>query len=111
MAKGFGTSSANSPIGYILLIIPEEKIYAADDPLGNNDEYSGITDSIEMARLWQKKKDVQKSLGTFIEWVAEDYYQNSRDSIDMEIRALYKDKDGKLHTKLVQSLVIEKRFI
>lgn len=111
MAKGFGKPNTNSPIGYILVVIPETRIYATDDPFGKDDEYVGITGSIEMAKLWQKKKDLQQSLGPYIEWAAEDYYEGSRESIDMEIRALYKDKNGKLSTKLVQSIVVEKRFI
>lgn len=111
MAKGFGKPTTDSPIGYILVVIPEERIYATDDPFGKDDEYIGITSSIEMAKLWPRKKNVQQSLGPYIEWAAEDYYEGSQESIDMEIRALYKDKDGKLSTKLVQSIVVEKRFI
>lgn len=109
MAKGFGKPSSNSPSGYILLLVPESGIYASTDPFGDDDNYVGITNSLEMARVWRKRKDIQRDLGPYIEWLADEYYDSSQTFIEIEIRALYKNENRKISTKLAQALVLERR--
>jgi hypothetical protein len=108
MAKGFGKPSSSSPSGYILVVVPQDGIYASNDPFGEDEKYVGITNTLEMARVWRKQKAVQKDLDPYLEWVVEEYGQGLRDRIEMEIKALYKGENGKLKTQLVQKLVIEK---
>jgi hypothetical protein len=48
MGKGFG-SPRQGQLGYVLLLVPEAKAYAADFSLGEDDEeFIGITNVLEM---------------------------------------------------------------
>jgi hypothetical protein len=109
MAKGFGKPPANSPIGYILVLVPGEDIYAGSDPEADNDKYLCITNKLDMAKVWRKQKEVKNELGSYIQWLDEEYYEGCENYLDIEIRALYKGKDEKLTTKIVRSLVLEKQ--
>jgi hypothetical protein len=60
MGKGFD-SPRQGQLGYVLLLIPEAKAYAADFSLGGDDEeFIGITNVLEDAQVWKKKVKLDK---------------------------------------------------
>ena len=62
MGKGFG-SPRQGHLGYVLLLIPEVKAYAADFSLGEDDEeFIGITNVLEDAQIWKKKGKARQNV-------------------------------------------------
>lgn len=56
MAKGFGTATKGH-LGYVLLLCPTANTYAANYSLdGEGDKFIGVTNRLEMAQVWTKKK-------------------------------------------------------
>jgi hypothetical protein len=104
MAKGFGSPPKNTPLGYILILIPDMNIYACEDK-----GYISLTNSLDMARIWRKKSAIQKVLGGYAESIVEDYYQGRAEEINMQIAELYRNKKGDLQTKIIQDVVLIKK--
>ena len=56
MGQGFGTATKGH-LGYVLLLCPTANAYAANHSLdGEGEEFIGVTNMLEMAQVWTKKK-------------------------------------------------------
>lgn len=108
MAKGFGTPPKHAPIGYILILVPDMNIYACDDPLGDRENYGGITNSLEMAKVWRKIDFARKAVGQYIDWLSSTYYEGKKDEIEVKVAELYTDKKGELKAKTIKYLTLIK---
>ena len=113
MAKGFGTSSKNRPLGYILILVPDANVYACDDPLWDQENFGGITNALNMAKVLRKIYSAKSNIGPYIDWLANVYYEGKKDVIEVEIAELHKDKKGDLKTKSIKfmTLIKESEFL
>ncbi len=105
MAKGFGASSPNASLGYILIVVPEDKIYACSAPFDEDD--FGVTNSLYMAKVWHQKSSIEEYFGAYAEWVAETYYEGKTNEVFMQIAEIYKNKKGKLKAKVIDKVLMK----
>ena len=78
MAKGFGNPKQGD-LGYVLLLLPKVKGYAADFSMGKDDEeFIGITSSLELAQVWKKKSEVRETIGKYLEFLIEEFGDTSK---------------------------------
>jgi hypothetical protein len=109
MAKGFGTPPKNSLLGYVLIVVPDDNIYACSDP--NNEDDFGITNLLDMAMVWPKKSYIQKYLDIYAELLSDTYYEDGADEMNMQIAELHKNKKGELKAKVVKTFSLVREYI
>jgi hypothetical protein len=106
MAKGFG-STRQGHLGYILLLLPEVKAYAADFSLGGSDEeFIGITNSIEDAQVWKKKGQARQAVVKYLDLLIEQLEDKSQ--VELSIRKLKRLSNGKLKDEPEEDLIFER---
>lgn len=109
MGQGFGNEPKQ--LGYVLLLLPEVNAYAASQSMPEIEEESfhGITNSLEMARRWRKKRAVEKAifdyLGVFEDKVAEE------GSHTVVIKRLQQLPNGELSTSDERSVEISRELV
>ena len=105
MGKGFG-SPQQEHLGYILLLIPEAKVYAADFSLGEDDEeFIGITNVLEDAQVWKKKGKARQAVVKYLDLLIEQLENNSQ--VELSIRKLKRLSNGKLKDEFEEDLIFE----
>lgn len=107
MAKGFG-SSQKGDVGYVLLLIPEVKAYACQDPYGRGEDFIGITSSLEDARVWKKKKDAEAALHDYGSFLVDYLEQSDKKELAIRVCALKRLSNGKLKTDPEVEITFEK---
>jgi len=105
MGKGFG-SPQNGQLGYVLLLRPEAKAYAADFSLGEDDEeFIGITNVLEDAQVWKKKGQARQAVAKYLDFLIEQLEENSQ--VELRIRKLKRLSNGKLKDEPEEDLIFE----
>ncbi len=105
MAKGFG-SPRQGHLGYVLLLLPDAKAYAADFSLGGDDEeFIGITNSLEDAQVWKKKGKARQAVVKYLDLLIEQLEDNSQ--VELSIRKLTRLSNGKLKDEPEEDLIFE----
>jgi hypothetical protein len=105
MAKGFG-SPREGHLGYVLLLIPEAKAYAADFSLGGDDEeFIGITNVLEDAQVWKKKSKARQAVVKYLDLFIEQL-ENTK-QVELSIRKLKRLSNGKLKDEFEEELIFE----
>lgn len=108
MAKGFG-SQKKGHLGYVLLLSPEMKAYASKDPSGRGDEdFTGITNSLEDARVWKKKKDVEAALQDYGGFFADYLEKEEKTGATIRVSSLERLSNGKVKTDPEVEITFEK---
>ena len=113
MAKGFG-SSRQGELGYVLMLLPKVKAYAADfatETLAtktgdDEEEFIGITGSLELAQVWKKKSEARQAVVKYIELLIDELEDKSQ--IKISIRKLRRLKNGKLQDEPEEDLIFER---
>ncbi len=110
MGKGFGKKS-DEQLGYLLLLIPDVRAYAAKFSLdyGGEEEFIGITSSLQDAQTWKNIKQAKAAVELYIDFLMEEAEQASQSTINIEIKRLKRSADGKLITESVESLFLARR--
>ncbi len=110
MGKGFGIKSEEQ-LGYLLLLVPEAKAYAAklsiDD--GSGEEFIGITNILESAQIWKTIKQAKQAMGKYADFLLEEAEKASQSQVRVGIRRLKRSVDGKLIDEPVESLFLVRR--
>lgn len=106
MAKGFG-GQHKGHLGYVLVLSPDAERYAADVNLdyGQEGEYIGITNSLELAQVWKKKSQVRNAVTDYAGFWIEQLKHNSL--AELRIKSVKRLPNGKLLTELEEELAIE----
>ena len=105
MGKGFG-SPRQGHLGYVLLLIPEVKAYAADFSLGEDEEeFIGITNVLEDAKVWKKKGKARQDVVKYLDLLIEQLEENSQ--VKLSIRKLKRLSNGKLKDEPEEDLIFE----
>ena len=106
MAKGFG-NPRQGHLGYILLLLPEVKAYAADYSMGidEEEEFIGITSSLEMAQVWKKKSAARRAVVKYVDLLIEQLEEKSQ--VEFSIRKLKRLPNGKLKDEPEEDLIFE----
>lgn len=108
MAKGFG-SPKKGHLGYVLLLLPELSTYATTDPFGRDDEeFIGITSSLEDARIWKKKKDAEAALEQYLGFLADYLKKEGKTEATIRVCSLERRGNGKLKIDPEVEITIEK---
>lgn len=109
MGKGFGKSS-DEQLGYLLLLMPDVRAYAAKFSLGydGEEEFIGITSSLEDAQTWKKIGQAKQAVELYADFLLEEAEKVSQSQVTIEIKRLKRSADGKLITELVESLLLAK---
>lgn len=109
MGQGFGHEPKQ--LGYVLLLLPDVDAYVARQsmPELEDEAFHGITNSLEMARRWRKKRAVEKAifgyLGVFEDKVAE------VGSHTVIIKRLQQLPNGELSTSDERSVEISRELV
>ena len=105
MAKGFG-SPRQGQLGYVLLLIPEAKAYAANFSLGGDDEeFIGITNVLEDAQVWKKKGQARQAVVKYLDLFIEQLETTKQ--VELSIRKLKRLSNGKLKDEFEEDLIFE----
>lgn len=105
MAKGFG-SPRDGHLGYVLLLIPEARAYAADFSLGeDNEEFIGITNVLEDAQVWKKKGKARQAVVKYLDLFIEQL-ENAK-QVELSIRKLKRMSNGKLKDEFEEEVIFE----
>jgi len=105
MSKGFG-SPRQGHLGYVLLLIPEAKAYAADFSLGGDDEeFIGITNILEDAQVWKKKGTARQAVVKYLDLLIEQLENTNQ--VELSIRKLKRLSNGKLKDEPEEDLIFE----
>jgi hypothetical protein len=107
MAKGFG-SPQKGHLGYVLLLLPEMKTYASTDPFGDDEDFIGITNSLEDARIWKKKKDAEAALQEYGGFFADYLEEEGKTGATVRVCSLERLSNGKLKTDPEVEITFEK---
>ena len=112
MGKGFGKNS-DEQLGYVLLLMPEAKAYAAKFSLGydGEEDFIGITNSLEDAQTWKKINQAKQAIELYADFLLEEAEKISQSQVTIEIKRLKRSADGKLVTEPVESLVLGRQNI
>ena len=106
MAKGFGNPKQGD-LGYVLLLLPKFKGYAADFSMGKGDEeFIGVTSSLELAQVWKKKSEAREAISKYLEFLIERFGDNSK--VELGIRKLKRLSNGKLKDEPEEDFLFEK---
>ena len=105
MGKGFG-GPRQGQLGYVLLLIPEAKAYAADFSLGGDDEeFIGITNVLEDAQVWKKKGQARQAVVKYLDLLIEQLETTKQ--VELSIRQLKRLSNGKLKDEFEEDLIFE----
>ena len=105
MGKGFG-GPRQGQSGYVLLLIPEAKAYAADFSLGGDDEeFVGITNVLEDAQVWKKKGQARQAVVKYLDLLIEQLETTKQ--VELSIRKLKRLSKGKLKDEFEEDLIFE----
>lgn len=108
MAKGFGTP-INKILGYVLLLYPSLKVYAADRSFDNQDEpFIGVTNLLSSAHIWPSIKQAKNSVYDYMSFLMDWMEEEKSTEITVLLCSLEKDKQGKLIIKSVNQMCLEK---
>ena len=85
--------------------LPKVKAYAADFSMGESDEeFIGVTSSLELAQVWKKKSEVRGAIGKYLEFLIEEFDDTSK--IELGIRKLKRLSNGKLKDEPARRFII-----
>ena len=105
MAKGFGTPTKGH-LGYVLLLCPTANTYAANYSLdGEGEEFIGVTNMLEMARVWTKKSAAREAIIKYADFLIEQLEETPK--VNIQIRSLKRLANGKLVTEVLEELTFE----
>ena len=105
MAKGFGTPTKGH-LGYVLLLSPTANAYAANHSLdGEEEEFIGVTNMLEMAQVWTKKSAVREAIIKYADFLIEQLEETPQ--VNIQIRSLKRLANGKLVTEVLEELTFE----
>ena len=105
MAKGF-SSPRQGQLGYVLLLIPQAKAYAANFSLGGDDEeFIGITNVLEDAQVWKKKGQARQAVVKYLDLFIEQLETTKQ--VELSIRKLKRLSNGKLKDEFEEELIFE----
>lgn len=124
MGKGFGTP-VNQVLGYVLQLIPELGIYAAEEGfyeqeaandsylkfsenLDENDRFIDITNSLEKARIWPNRKAAEKGVQDYLSFLVRWINSKNLPFLDVFICALKKNNKGGFVAEVVQHMQIQR---
>lgn len=103
MAKGFG-SPRQGHLGYVLLLLPTVKAYAADFSLGETDEeFMGLTSSLELAQVWKKKSAARQAVVNYLDFLIEQL--EDAEEVEISIHSLKRLSNGQLKTEPEEDLI------
>jgi len=105
MGKGFG-SPRQEQLGYVLLLIPEAQAYAANLSLkGEEEEFIGITNVLEDAQVWKKKRKAKDAVVKYLDFLIQQL--ESTKQVELSIRKLKRLSNGKLKDEFEEDLIFE----
>ncbi|MCL1473848.1 hypothetical protein [Argonema antarcticum] len=104
MAKGFA-AKLEEQLGYVLLLVPEAKAYAARFSMsGQGEEFIGITNILEQAQVWQTKKQAKKAIEKYADFLLEEAKDDQ--PVRISLRLLKRSSDGQLTDESVESIFL-----
>jgi hypothetical protein len=112
MAKGFGKQPQK--LGYVLLLYPKGKGYAARHSLkiptrnsSNEDEaFIGITSILEEAQRWKRQRDAQKAVELYMTFILDTIDED--DEAMVKVQRLERSSDGSLSTETIVELTFSR---
>jgi hypothetical protein len=112
MAKGFGTQPKQ--LGYVLLLYPKGKGYAARHSLTiptmkSSDEgkaFIGITSLLEDAHRWKRQRDVQNAIELYMTFILDTIDED--EEAQVKIQRLERASDGSLSTETIMELTFSR---
>lgn len=109
MAQGFGRGPKR--LGYVLLLLPQVHAYAASPSLREvgQEELLGITDSLELARRWRKKRGAHKAIFEYLSAFEEEVAQDGTHEIVIE--RLEQLESGELRTSVESRIVVSRELV
>ena len=72
----------------------------------SDEEFIGVTSSLELAQVWKKKNEVREAIGKYLEFLIEEFDDTSK--IELGIRKLKRLSNGKLKDEPEEDLLLEK---
>ena len=109
MGQGFGQESKQ--LGYVLLLLPEVNAYAARQsmPELEDESFHGITNSLEMARRWRKKRAVEKSIFDYLSVFEDEVAEHGSHTV--VIKRLEQLPNGELSTSVERRVDISRQLV
>ena len=105
MGQGFGTPTKGH-LGYVLLLCPTANTYAANYSLdGEGEEFIGVTNMLEMARVWTKKSAAREAIIKYADFLIQQLEETPQ--VNIQIRSLKRLANGKLVTEVLEELTFE----
>ena len=99
--------SLHGHLGYVLMLLPQFKGYAADFSMGKTDEqFIGVTSSLEMAQVWKKKSEARQAVVKYyLDTLRQQLGEKSK--FELSINKLSRLSNGKLKDEPVEELIFE----
>jgi hypothetical protein len=113
MAKGFGKQPQK--LGYVLLLYPKGKGYAARRSLkiptrkssDEDEDFIGITSMLEEAQRWKHQRDAQKAVELYMTFILD--LIDEEDEAEVKVQRLERSSDGSLSTETIVELTFSRR--
>lgn len=105
LAKGFG-GKQDEQLGYILVLMPETKSYAAKFSLDfalSSEKFVGITNMLEEAQTWKTQKMAKQAIETYYAAFILEQLESSPE-LRVNIKRLKRSPAGELETEMVESI-------
>ena len=107
MTKGFG-NKPDKQLGYILVLMPEMKVYAAKFSLsmrGGREPFIGITNMLKEAQVWSNTQEAKRALDIYYVDLVRDKLQRGSE-VRVSLKRLKMTAEGELKTELVETWVL-----
>jgi hypothetical protein len=113
MAKGFGKQPQK--LGYVLLLYPKGKGYAARHslriptmkPSDEDEDFIGITSMLEDAQRWKHQRDAQKAVELYMTLILD--LIDEEDEALVKVQRLERFSDGSLSTETIVEMTFSRR--
>ncbi len=81
-------------------------VYGANNSLdGEGEEFIGVTNLLEMARVWTKKNAAREAIIKYADFLIEQLEETTQ--VNIQIRSLKRLANGKLVTEVLEELTFE----
>jgi hypothetical protein len=112
MAKGFGKQPQK--LGYVLLLYPKGKGYAARHsltiptmkPSEPDEAFIGITSMLEEAQRWKRQRDAQDAIELYMTFIL-DMIDEDEEAM-VKVQRLERSSDGSLSTETIVELTFSR---
>lgn len=107
MAKGFPIKP-DKQLGYILVLMPEMKVYAAKFSLnmrGSKEIFIGITNMLEEAQVWSNRQEAKRAFLIYYDDLVREKLQRESE-VRVSLKGLKRTVEGELKTEPVETWVV-----